>query len=173
MLASYAIEIITLSVILTAVFGSTVFAFATSLVLAAVESRFIGYRKSFAAIFLTLSLYSPPIGIVAYVAGLLTTASRASAVGNLIPAVLGLIGGLNIYIFGSGNKNKLLVGYCVTLFTVMLLYGAQYGAYRRETDRVARFEELTRQELQIRILRKSLGLPDEIPGWMTSSEPKS
>lgn len=172
MYESYTPELITLGIFSEAIAAAIVISFFASLFFAAIESRFKKYLKSFSRIFFPLASYSMPIALVAYVAGLLTTASRTTAVTNVVPAVLALIGGLNIYVFGSDNKNKVLIAYCVSLFAIMILYGAEFGAYRREADRVSRFEELTRQELKIRQLRKVLDLPDDVPEWLTSSEPK-
>jgi hypothetical protein len=98
--------------------------------------------------------------------------SRAGAVGNVLAAVLTLIGGLNIYVFGTDNKHKALVAYCASLFAFMLFYGTQTGAYIRESDREARLIDLTSQEIRIRTLRKNLGLPDDFPDWIISTEPK-
>jgi hypothetical protein len=165
-------EAITFQAVVTAVSFAAALALITAIILAAVESRFKGYFGSLLTIFGVLLLFGVPISIVAYVSGLLTTASRTTGVANVIPAVLALIGGLNIYVFGSDNRYKLLVAYSVSLFAIMLFYGAEYGAYRREADRVLRLGELSRQELVIRHIRKNLDLPEEIPSWLTSSEPK-
>ncbi len=162
----------TVQITVTALSYAGAIALVSAILLAAVESKFDGYFRSFGKIFGTLLLFSVPISIIAFISGFLTTASRTSAVGNLIPAALALMGGLNIYVFGTDNRFKLLVGYCVTLFALLLLLGTQYGAFRREDERALRFEGLARQELQIRQMRKNLGLPAEIPAWILSTEPK-
>src|SRR4051794_7536662 len=71
--------------------------------------------------------YLIPVALVGYIPGYLTGISRAPAVGNMIPAVLAVIGGLNIYFFGIESKNRVLVGYCVTAFTLVLFYGLLVG----------------------------------------------
>jgi len=168
----YAPEATTFYAALTAVSFAVAFAIIFSVILAAVESGFKKYFQSLFAIFVRLSLFGGPVSIVAYVSGLLTGTSRTGAVANVIPAAMALVGGLTIYVFGSDNKYKILIGYCVSLFAIMLLYGVEYGAFRREADRESRFEELARQELQIRTVRENLGLPKDIPSWIISSEPK-
>lgn len=171
---AYVPETVTIYAVLTAIILALIIGLIFSLILALFETRlrFKKFGKSLTGILVPIAGFSIPISVVAYISGLLTASSRASAVGSMLPAVLALIGGLNIYIFGSDNKHKAHVAYCVLLFAIMLFYGAEYGAYRREGDRGFRFEDLARQELQIRIFRKNLGLPDEVPDWMISSEPK-
>jgi len=170
---AYVPETVTVYAVLTAITLALIVALIFSFIWAFIELlRSKNFFKSFSTIFTPVAGFSIPISIVAYFSGLLTASSRTSAIANVIPAVLALIGGLNIYVFGSDNKHKVHVAFCVLLFSIMLFYGTEYGAYRREADRELRFEDLARQELQIRILRKNLGLPDEVPSWMTSSEPK-
>lgn len=167
-------ESLAINAVGTAVLAAFGIALLVSLFLALAEAmlRSQNYFKSLIAIVIPLFGFSLPISIIAYVSGFLTTASRTSAVGNVIPAALALIGGLNIYVFGTDNKYKVLIAYCVSLFAIMLFYGAEHGAYLREAGRVFRFEELARQELQIRATRENLGLPKDVPAWLISSEPK-
>jgi hypothetical protein len=122
--------------------------------------------------FLVLLGYSIPIGILAYVAGYLTVYSRTSAVGNVLPAVLALVGGANIYVFGTDSSKKGIVGFCVLLFACMIFLGTQDGAQLRERDRVSRLRQLAIQEAQIRLFRENLGLSAEPPAWILSTEPK-
>ena len=69
--------------------------------------------------------------------------------GSILPAALALIGGLNIYVFGTEAKHKALIAYCVSLFMVVLIYGIQRGTYVREIDREpAELVALTQQEIQ-------------------------
>jgi hypothetical protein len=133
---------------------------------------FEDYVASFKALWPFLVGYSIPIGLIAYVAGYLTSVSRVGAVGNLLPAALALIGGLYVYAFGTEAKHKALVGYCIFFFAVLLDYGIQKGAYTREVDREARIISLTREELRIRTLRENLGLDPNPPAWILSTEPR-
>jgi hypothetical protein len=143
-----------------------------SLVLAAIEGRFFGTWASLKRIWPALVGYSIPVTLVAYTAGFFTGFSRSAAIGTVLPAVLALIGGLNIYVFGSDAKYKVLVAYCVCLFTAVLFYSTHVGAYKREAEREIRLKELARQELIIRTIRKNLDLPDDFPQWIVSGEPK-
>lgn len=113
-----------------------------------------------------------PIALTAYVAGYLSTMNRVSAIGNVLPAVLALIGGANVYVFGSDTKNRALVGYCTTVLVLMLFYGSQTGAYLREATREERLNELSEMELRIRSQREALGLKPDLPAWLVSAEPK-
>jgi len=116
--------------------------------------------------------FSFPIALVAYIAGFLSTMGRTSAIGTILPAVLTLVGGLNLYVFGSDNKYRILISYCVIVFASMLLYGTQYGAYKRDTDQEFRLRELIKVEARLRLIRKNLDLPDEFPPWVLGTEPK-
>ena len=113
-----------------------------------------------------------PIALTAYVAGYLSTMNRVSAIGNVLPAVLALIGGANVYVFGSDTKNRALVGYCTTVLVLMLFYGTQTGAYLREATREERLVALSEMEFRLRGQRESLGLTHDFPPWLVSAEPK-
>jgi hypothetical protein len=110
--------------------------------------------------------YSLPTVIVAFIAGYLTGISRAPAVGNVIPAVLALIGGLNIYLFGVEARNRALVGYSVFLFSLVFFYGVWGGVLDREGGRVGRFIDLADQERTIRNYRLNRDLPPDPPQWI-------
>jgi len=125
-------------------------------------SRVAGYYFSFGV----------PIALLAYVTGYLTSISRVAAVGAVLPAIIALIGGLNIYVFGSDSKYKLVVGFCVCVFTVALFYGIQRGALERESGREARLLRLSEQERRVRNYREYRSLPSELPAWITTGEPK-
>jgi hypothetical protein len=110
--------------------------------------------------------YAIPTSVVAYIAGYLTGVSRASAVGSVLPAVLALIGGLNIYFFGTENRNRALVGYSVFVFAVVFFYGIWGAVIHREGGRVGRFISLSEQEKAIRNYRENRGLSPDVPGWL-------
>jgi hypothetical protein len=122
--------------------------------------------------FLILFGATLPIALTAYVAGYLATMNRVSAIGNVLPAVLALIGGANVYVFGSDTKNRALVGYCTTVLVLMLFYGAQTGAYFREATREERLNELSEMEFRVKNHRLLLELKPEMPAWLVSAEPK-
>jgi hypothetical protein len=116
--------------------------------------------------------YSLPTTLIAFTAGYLTGISRAPAVGNVIPAVLALIGGLNIYLFGIEAKNRALVGYSVFLFSLVFFYGVWGGVLDREIGRVGRFVNLANQERTIRTYRQNRDLPADPPQWMLGGDTK-
>src|SRR4051812_11671704 len=78
-----------------------------------------------------------PVGAVAYGAGVLTGLSRSPAVGSVMPAVLAMIAGLSVYVFGTENRYKVLVGYSVSVLIFMLFFGIETGALNREEQREA------------------------------------
>jgi hypothetical protein len=162
----------TITMLVTAGLCAVTAASIAAIVLPPFEASDGAYIKTARKIFLALVGYSIPICILAYVAGYLTVYSRTSAVGNVLPAVLALVGGANIYVFGSDNSKKGIIGYCVLLFASVIFLGTQDGAQHRERDRVSRLRELAAQELQIRLYRENLGLNPEPPAWILSTEPK-
>jgi len=121
-------------VLVTAGLCAVAIAFFAAIVLAPFETSDDSYIKTVRKIFQALIGYSIPISILAYVAGYLTVYSRTSAVGNVLPAVLALVGGANIYVFGTDNSKKGIVGYCVLLFASMIFLGTQDGALHRERE---------------------------------------
>lgn len=165
-------EIVTVNLLVTAIVFAIIVSIVTSIIVAAIKIIAGNSVSSNLAGWYYLVLYSIPISIVAYIAGYLTAFSRSAAVGTVIPAVLALIGGLNIYIFGTEAKNKDIVAYCICVFAITLFYGAQVGAYRRDADRAIRLIDLTRQEKIIRNIRGSLGLPEDMPPWIIGTEPR-
>ena len=110
--------------------------------------------------------FSIPVALIAYVAGYLAGVSRAPAVGTIVPAVLALFGGLNIYFFGTESPYRALVGFSVSVFPVMFLYGVWGGVLDRENGRVGRLINLSEQEKSIRIYRENRDLPADFPAWM-------
>jgi hypothetical protein len=109
---------------------------------------------------------SMPIGLTGFAAGTLTGMSRAPAVGTLIPAALALIGGMNVYIFGTDNRYKVVVGYSVCIFMLMLFIGIETGAFKREGQREPYFRLLSEQEFRIKTFRSNLSLPPDMPSWV-------
>lgn len=121
---------------------------------------------------LVLLSFGYPVALVAYIAGYLSTMGRTSAVGQILPAVLVLIGGLNLYVFGSESKYRVIISYCVCIFAGMLFYGTQYGAYKRDTEQEARLQALIKVEGRLKTIRKNLEIGDDFPTWLLGSEPK-
>ncbi|MDE2364644.1 MAG: hypothetical protein KGM42_18360 [Hyphomicrobiales bacterium] len=113
-----------------------------------------------------------PVALAGYSAGFLTGISRAPAVGSLLPAILSLVGGVAVYVFGSENKNRILVGFCVCVLIAHVFLGLQFGALERETGRVGRLMKLSEQEKVIRNYRKLRELPGDLPTWLLIEEGK-
>src|SRR5690242_19244484 len=132
---------------------------------AAAISRTSG--EPFSKVFVYYTAFSIPVALVAYVAGDSTGISRAPAVANVVPAVLTLIAGVAVYVFGTDNTYKAVVGYCVSVFAIMFFVGLQVGAYERDSDQEAYLGQLSEMEFRIRERRKNLDLPDEMPSWIT------
>jgi uncharacterized membrane protein (UPF0136 family) len=107
-----------------------------------------------------------PIALIAYIAGYLTGSSGSPAIGNLIPAVLTFIGGLNVYLFGAKHEYRALSLFGIFLFAIVLFYGALDGGYAR----VAQCEDyvtLSEHEREINVLRQNFDLPTLPATWST------
>src|SRR4029077_4523473 len=123
---AYVPEYITLNVLFSALLLSAMASVLAGTVFAFLEVPLASVHRQ--ALWNTARLlgFSFPISLVAYIAGYLSTMGRTSAIGSVLPAVLTLIGGLNLYVFGTDQKYRVLISYCVVLFATMLFYGTQY-----------------------------------------------
>jgi hypothetical protein len=113
--------------------------------------------------------YSVTVVTLGYCIGYLTASARSPDVGNLIPPIMTLIGGLSIYGFGIETKNKVIIGYCVFTFALVLLYGVHVGTDVRNTEELKRLISLSEIESQIRIYRENRSLPEDFPAWLGGS----
>jgi hypothetical protein len=120
-----------------------------------------------------LFLIGLPVAFVGYLIGFMVGDSRTGEIGSLVTAVLGVIAGLNIFAVSSDRANRTLMGFSVCLLAVALFVGTLHGAIKRENGREERLNNLAEQEFRIRIQRKNLDLPEDIPDWMTTGEPTS
>jgi hypothetical protein len=111
-----------------------------------------------------------PIALVGYSVGYLTGISRSPAIGSLLPAVLTLIGGVSVYVFGTDTTYKSLVGYCVCLLVVSLFYGTESGSYEREVHREDRLIATFELEWRLRNYRINRGLPEKASDWLYLGE---
>jgi hypothetical protein len=134
--------------------------------------RIIWKRPEFLKILFYYAGFGLPVALVAYAAGLLTGLSRAPALGSVLPAILALIAGLNIYVFGSENKYKVVVGYCLFVLIFMLFIGVETGSFQRERQREGYLIYLSQQEFRVRNFRKNLDLPSEMPTWLFGGDSK-
>src|SRR5688572_7139553 len=57
--------------------------------------------SEFGRVFVFYLLYGLPVWLLAYLSGFLSGISRVAVLGTVMPAILALIGGVNIYVFGS------------------------------------------------------------------------
>jgi hypothetical protein len=120
------------------------------------------------AVILAGFLSGLPIGFTGMVAGFLTGSSRSPAVNALVPAILTFIGLIVVYMIGKGRLRNIIAGFTVFVFSADLLVGTDLGSASRE-----RHEELlgsvkiqklrAEGELAIRLYRKGLGLPLDVP----------
>jgi len=102
----------------------------------ALDSR--PYKEGVAVVF-SLSL----LGIVT---GQITGFSRESAVGTVLPAVLGLLGGVMVYLVGTkGKRLQLPVVMSVIGLTLNLLVGTYWGAYLRGSPGALAYQALAKE----------------------------
>jgi hypothetical protein len=110
--------------------------------------------------------YSMPIVMLGFVSGYLTGISRTAAVGNLIPAMLTLVGGFAVYLFKTSGKSVVAIGYCIFVFGFFIFYGIQVGAFERQYKQVDRLIFLSDQERQVRNYRYNHDLPTDPADWI-------
>jgi hypothetical protein len=106
------------------------------------------------------------LGVLGWVTGYFTGDSRASAVGQIIPAVLGGLGAIGGFA-GLRYGRAVSVGLMIGTFSLSLFVGAATGASIREThdlmdNRLPPLEEMEREadkEASIKEYRRKEGLP--------------
>jgi hypothetical protein len=134
--------------------------------------RLVSKQEAFLRMFAYYACFGLPVGLIAYTAGMLTGLSRAPAVGSVLPAILALIAGLSVYVFGTESKYKVVVGYCVVVLVFLLVLGIETGAIQREQQHEANLIYLSQREFRIRNFRKNLDLPAEMPNWLFEADTK-
>lgn len=132
-----------------------------------------GFFRFFARVFWFYLGCAVPVMLLGVLVGYITGYSRTPIAGSLLTAILTLSGGLVVYAFGKDNQYRVAVGVCVTIFSLNILLGLQYGSFVREDGRQQRLERLAIQESAIRNVRRNLDLPDEPPLWMLGGEPQA
>ncbi|WP_299618153.1 hypothetical protein [uncultured Tateyamaria sp.] len=78
-----------------------------------------------------LCLIAFVFGTLALVTGMITGASRNAAVGDVIPAALGLIGAVALYVVTKSPREVPLAATAVASFSILLLFGTVLGSYER------------------------------------------
>ena len=138
----------------------------------AIVLRAVSSERRFIDVLAYYFLFSLPIALIAFCAGDLTGLSRSPAVGSVLPAVLTILAGLNVYVFGSDNRYKIVVGYSAFVFIFSLFLGIEVGSFNRETAREGYLKYLSEQEFRVRTFRKNLSLPEDVPSWISGSDTK-
>jgi hypothetical protein len=158
---------ITIELLLKPIALGLIAAFVMSLVLSIGKSQ-AQFQTRFAVNLRSVVNLSVPMVMLGYASGYLTGISRAAAVGNLIPAMLTLVGGLSIYLFKTRSDSfTRAVGFSVFMFGFSIFYGIQVGAYDREYKQTDRLIVLSDQESRVRNYRHNANLPDDPPEWIT------
>jgi hypothetical protein len=166
-------EITFLTIVVRPIVIGAIFGIIVALVRSSFEDGEHSYKNKVMSNIFPAIGYSIPVVCIGYIAGYLTGISRSPAVGSIVPAVLVLIGGLNIYFFGIDSKNRVLVGYCIFVFSLTFFYGVWGGVVDRENGRLGRLLSISEQEKNVRTYRENRGLPAEIPSWiLPSGEPR-
>lgn len=105
------------------------------------------------------------IGILAWVVGYLSGASREPVVSALVPAILGAVGALGGFVSLKYDKT-IVTGMTIISFAIMLFIGASMGGRIREEHELADrslpplnlLKRAARDEWEIKIYRQDLGL---------------
>ncbi len=130
------------------------------------------FKQTFSRAFILYFGVGIPIALIGYASGYLTGLSRSPAIGNLLPAVLALIGGVSVYAFGADASYRFVVGYCATLLVVTLFYGTESGSFEREVHREARLKSVFELERRLRTYRTNRDLPEKSADWLYLGESK-
>src|SRR5690606_19935306 len=110
----------------------------------------VGGTEPFVPLSVGLFLYALPLMALGIVVGYLSSISREPAIGDTLPAVLTLAGGLTVYVYSLDSVRKsLIAGISLLVFTINLICGSAYGAYIRETGKLERMLYAVEQERQI------------------------
>lgn len=94
----------------------------------------------------TICVVAFVFGILALVTGLVTGASRSAAVGQVLPAALGSIGAVALFVVTKAPKEIPLAATAVSAFSLMLLVGTVLGSYERV--RSVAYEDAQRYDLK-------------------------
>lgn len=78
-----------------------------------------------------LCLIAFVFGMLALVTGVITGASRSAAVGDVLPAALGLIGAVALYVVTKTKTEIPVASTAVISFSALLLLGTVLGSYER------------------------------------------
>jgi hypothetical protein len=136
-------------------------------------------RKNVGPSLISCVLVSIPVVMVAYIGGYMAGVAGSAAIGNLLPAVLALIGAFNVYLFGARTRNRPMSIYAIFLFAIILFYGINEGLYvNREgpytedylATRADHMRKISNFELEIKNYRSNLGLQPDPPDWVTDGQ---
>lgn len=103
-------------------------------------------------------------GVLALVTGIITGASRSVTVGQVLPAALGLIGAIALYVITKSHSEAPIAASAVTAFSLLLLVGTVLGSYERV--RYAAYEDA--QRLQPSRLKTEADIEFAINGYRRS-----
>ncbi|MBZ9746790.1 hypothetical protein LB516_16190 [Mesorhizobium sp. CO1-1-7] len=106
-----------------------------------------------------------PFAVLGVTVGFVTSLSRESAVGAVLPAILSLVGGVGVYLVSRGGRSAITSAVSVVMLCVSFSAGIGYGSRARvENEQIslswrAQVASATR-EANIKKYRKSIGLDD-------------
>jgi hypothetical protein len=96
------------------------------------------------------------MSVAGLVVGLLTGNSRVPVVAALVPALLSLFAGYNVYLFSKNSSQKVTASLFTVVFSVFLVLGVSSGAENRyleeEADRVYE-QELERYRVDLELYK--------------------
>lgn len=74
------------------------------------------------------------LSILGACAGVAGGLSREPAVGTIIPAIIGLMGGVSTYIFGTNTSRGLIASFAATSLSIALFVGFTIGSIHRSSS---------------------------------------
>ncbi|RUW57008.1 hypothetical protein [Mesorhizobium sp. M8A.F.Ca.ET.021.01.1.1] len=108
-----------------------------------------------------------PFSVLGVTVGFVTSLSRESAVGTVLPAILALVGGVCVYLVSKGGRSAITSAVAVVMLCVSFSAGVGYGSEARVENEQnalspATQRALANREANIKRYRKSVGLDDEV-----------
>lgn len=112
------------------------------------------------------AFFSVPFAVLGTTVGFVTGLSRETAVGDVLPAFLALVGGVSVYLVSKGGRSAIISAVAVVVLCVSLSGGIGYGARARvEGEQAAASPEtqraLANRELNMRRYREAIGLGEK------------
>ena len=130
------------------------------------SGRFVPWSRANKIAFGQATFFCIPFAVLGTTVGFVTGLSRETAVGDVLPAFLALVGGVSVYLVSKGGRSAIISAVAVVVLCVALSGGIGYGSRARvQGEEAAASPEnqraLANRELNLMRYRESIGLPEK------------